>query len=137
MYPKPLKTPLLKSMQVLGLAELRVPGVEADDVIGTVATRAVDAGFHVAIASPDKVRTKGFGGHAENLSGRWAEGTDGVCPRQTPRGYAATHAIFIASLISHMAGVCCLLYPALKHSQPEVKGCLALYGVLQSPRALW
>ncbi|KAK9819264.1 hypothetical protein WJX81_000182 [Elliptochloris bilobata] len=43
-----------KVLRVLGLAELRVPGVEADDVIGTVATRAVDAGFHVAIVSPDK-----------------------------------------------------------------------------------
>ncbi len=40
----------------MGLAELRVPGIEADDVIGTVATRAADAGFHVAIASPDKAR---------------------------------------------------------------------------------
>lgn len=44
-----------RQLQVMGLPELRVPGVEADDVIGTVATRAIDAGFHVAIASPDKV----------------------------------------------------------------------------------
>ena len=34
---------------------MRVAGVEADDVIGTVATRAHEEGFVVAIASPDKV----------------------------------------------------------------------------------
>ncbi len=48
--------PTRRGRQVMGLAELRVPGIEADDVIGTVATRAADAGFHVAIASPDKAR---------------------------------------------------------------------------------
>lgn len=47
----------------MGVAELRVAGVEADDVIGTVATRAVAAGFHVAIASPDKARHPAL--HAE------------------------------------------------------------------------
>ena len=56
---------------MLGLAELRVPGVEADDVIGTVATRAVDAGFHVAIASPDKARAWVSGSHAEHVDGCW------------------------------------------------------------------
>lgn len=35
---------------------MRVAGVEADDVIGTVALRAREEGFVVAIASPDKVR---------------------------------------------------------------------------------
>ena len=34
---------------------MRVAGVEADDVIGTMATRAHEEGFVVAIASPDKV----------------------------------------------------------------------------------
>ena len=42
-------------LEVMGIPTLRVHGVEADDVIGTVATRAVDEGFFVAIASPDKV----------------------------------------------------------------------------------
>ena len=42
-------------MQILGLPVMRVAGVEADDVIGTVATRAREEGFVVAIASPDKV----------------------------------------------------------------------------------
>ena len=41
--------------QILGLPVMRVAGVEADDVIGTVATRAREEGFVVAIASPDKV----------------------------------------------------------------------------------
>ena len=43
-------------MQILGIPVMRVAGVEADDVIGTVATRAHADGFVVAIASPDKVR---------------------------------------------------------------------------------
>lgn len=34
---------------------LSVPGVEADDVIGSISTRARAEGFAVAIASPDKV----------------------------------------------------------------------------------
>ena len=42
--------------QVLGLPVIRVAGVEADDVIGTLATRATDDGFLVAVASPDKAR---------------------------------------------------------------------------------
>lgn len=41
--------------QILGIPVIRVAGVEADDVIGTVASRAIDDGFLVAIASPDKV----------------------------------------------------------------------------------
>lgn len=43
-------------MQVLGLPVIRVAGVEADDVIGTLATRASCDGFLVAVASPDKAR---------------------------------------------------------------------------------
>lgn len=41
--------------QILGIPVIRVAGVEADDVIGTVARRASEEGFLVAIASPDKV----------------------------------------------------------------------------------
>ncbi|KAB2093384.1 hypothetical protein ES319_A02G091900v1 [Gossypium barbadense] len=33
---------------------IKVPGVEADDVIGTLAARSVDAGFKVRVVSPDK-----------------------------------------------------------------------------------
>lgn len=33
----------------------QVPGLEADDMIATLAVRGVDAGFWVDIASPDKV----------------------------------------------------------------------------------
>lgn len=43
-------------LQILGIPVMRVAGVEADDVIGTVATKAREDGFVVAIASPDKVR---------------------------------------------------------------------------------
>ncbi|XP_050237824.1 uncharacterized protein LOC126687323 isoform X2 [Mercurialis annua] len=33
---------------------IKVPGVEADDVIGTLAMRSIDAGFKVRVVSPDK-----------------------------------------------------------------------------------
>ena len=51
-----LRLIFVNSLQVLGLPVIRVAGVEADDVIGTLATRASDDGFLVAVASPDKAR---------------------------------------------------------------------------------
>ena len=38
----------------MGLPLLRVPGVEADDVIGTLAKQGADAGFKVLISTGDK-----------------------------------------------------------------------------------
>ena len=46
--------PLLAAVQALGLPLLRIVGVEADDVIGTLATRAAAAGEHVIISTGDK-----------------------------------------------------------------------------------
>ena len=46
--------PLLEAVEALGLPLLRIPGVEADDVIGTLATRAAAAGEHVLISTGDK-----------------------------------------------------------------------------------
>jgi len=46
--------PLLDAVQALGLPLLRIPGVEADDVIGTIARRAALAGEHVVISTGDK-----------------------------------------------------------------------------------
>ena len=40
----------------MGVARFMLDGVEADDVIATLATRAVDTGMLVDIASPDKAR---------------------------------------------------------------------------------
>lgn len=44
-------------LQALGLRVLRVPGVEADDVIATLACRAAAQGLLVDIVSGDKVGT--------------------------------------------------------------------------------
>jgi DNA polymerase I len=46
--------PLLATVQALGLPLLRVSGVEADDVIGTLATRAAQQGMQVLISTGDK-----------------------------------------------------------------------------------
>ena len=46
--------PLIDAVQALGLPLLRVTGVEADDVIGTLARRAVDSGLRVLISTGDK-----------------------------------------------------------------------------------
>jgi DNA polymerase-1 len=46
--------PLLEAVRGLGLPLLRIGGVEADDVIGTLARRAVSAGMTVLISTGDK-----------------------------------------------------------------------------------
>jgi DNA polymerase-1 len=46
--------PLLEAVTALGLPLLRVAGVEADDVIGTLAVQAAAAGFDVLISTGDK-----------------------------------------------------------------------------------
>jgi len=46
--------PLLEAVQALGLPLLRISGVEADDVIGTLARRAADGNRRVLISTGDK-----------------------------------------------------------------------------------
>jgi DNA polymerase-1 len=46
--------PLYETVAAMGLPLLRVPGVEADDVIGTLARKAADEGFKVLISTGDK-----------------------------------------------------------------------------------
>jgi DNA polymerase-1 len=46
--------PLVGAVEALGLPLLRVPGVEADDVIGTLARRAAGQGLSVLISTGDK-----------------------------------------------------------------------------------
>jgi len=46
--------PMCDIVQALGFPILRVPGVEADDVIGTLALRAAEAGMTVTISTGDK-----------------------------------------------------------------------------------
>jgi DNA polymerase-1 len=46
--------PLLDAVEAMGLPLLRIAGVEADDVIGTLAKRGVEAGFRVLISTGDK-----------------------------------------------------------------------------------
>jgi DNA polymerase I len=46
--------PMMKIVEALGLPILRVPGVEADDVIGTLALQAANDGIDVTISTGDK-----------------------------------------------------------------------------------
>ncbi|MGA0054902.1 MAG: 5'-3' exonuclease, partial [Steroidobacteraceae bacterium] len=46
--------PLLDTVEALGLPLLRIGGVEADDVIGTLAQRAAQSGQRVLISTGDK-----------------------------------------------------------------------------------
>ena len=51
---RPQVEPLLDAVPAMGLPLLRVPGVEADDVIGTLCRMAVDAGMEVLVSTGDK-----------------------------------------------------------------------------------
>ena len=51
---RPQIEPLHQLVRALGLPCLIVPGVEADDVIGTLATQAQSAGLHTLISTGDK-----------------------------------------------------------------------------------
>ncbi|KAG5560961.1 hypothetical protein RHGRI_004104 [Rhododendron griersonianum] len=42
------------SIKAMSIKVIEVPGVEADDVIGTLGVRSVNAGFKVRVVSPDK-----------------------------------------------------------------------------------
>ncbi|WP_119716977.1 DNA polymerase I [Cognatilysobacter tabacisoli] len=46
--------PMMRIVEALGLPILRVAGVEADDVIGTLALRAAEGGIEVTISTGDK-----------------------------------------------------------------------------------
>jgi len=46
--------PLIEAIPALGLPLLRIEGVEADDVIGTLTERALDSGYDVVISTGDK-----------------------------------------------------------------------------------
>ncbi|MBN1237804.1 MAG: DNA polymerase I [Gammaproteobacteria bacterium] len=46
--------PLIEAIEMMGVPVLRIPGVEADDVIGTLADDAADAGVATIISTSDK-----------------------------------------------------------------------------------
>ncbi len=46
--------PLLRAIEAMGLPLLRIEGVEADDVIGTLALQAAEAGMQTVISTGDK-----------------------------------------------------------------------------------
>jgi DNA polymerase-1 len=60
--------PLFDIVAAMGLPLLRVPGVEADDVIGTLATQAANKGFQVIISTGDKDMAQLVGPNIELLN---------------------------------------------------------------------
>ena len=61
--------PLLAMVRALGLPLLREPGVEADDVIGTLALQAAEAGLDTLIATSDKDMAQLVGEHIHLFDG--------------------------------------------------------------------
>ena len=55
--------PLLEAVEAMGLPLLRVAGVEADDVIGTLARQGAAAGYDVLISTGDKDMAQLVGPH--------------------------------------------------------------------------
>lgn len=51
---RPQVEPLIELMPAMGIPLLRIPGVEADDVIGTLSRLAVESGMEVLISTGDK-----------------------------------------------------------------------------------
>jgi DNA polymerase-1 len=60
--------PLYDVVAAMGVPLLRVPGVEADDVIGTLAQQGADAGFKVLISTGDKDMAQLVGPNVELLN---------------------------------------------------------------------
>ncbi len=60
---RPQIQPLLDAVTGLGLPLLRITGVEADDVIGTLARRAAESGLNVLISTGDKDMAQLVDGH--------------------------------------------------------------------------
>jgi DNA polymerase-1 len=60
--------PLYDAVGAMGVPLLRVPGVEADDVIGTLAKQGADAGFKVLISTGDKDMAQLVGPNVELLN---------------------------------------------------------------------
>src|ERR1700742_452949 len=60
--------PLYDVVAAMGVPLLRVPGVEADDVIGTVARLGADAGFKVLISTGDKDMAQLVGPNVELIN---------------------------------------------------------------------
>jgi DNA polymerase-1 len=60
--------PLYEVVGAMGVPLLRVPGVEADDVIGTLAKQGADAGFNVLISTGDKDMAQLVGPNVELLN---------------------------------------------------------------------
>jgi DNA polymerase-1 len=84
----------------LGIRQFRVPGVEADDVIATIARRAAEAGWEVLVVTGDRDAFQLVGGPIKVVYTRrgisdtvladaaWVEERYGVTPAQYP-DYAA------------------------------------------------
>jgi DNA polymerase-1 len=60
--------PLYDTVEAMGVPLLRVPGVEADDVIGTLAKQAAELGFRVVISTGDKDMAQLVGPNVELLN---------------------------------------------------------------------
>src|SRR3546814_10410372 len=93
-------------VQALGLPLLRVAGVEADDVIGTLAVQAADAGMEVTISTGDKdfaqlVRGPGNGGSVELVNTMSGSRMDSDEAAMAKFGVGADQIVDLLALMGH------------------------------------
>jgi DNA polymerase-1 len=88
--------PIHEVVALLGWPVLEVPGVEADDTIGTLARRAVDSGHEVVISTGDKDLAQLVGDHVKLVNTMTNETLD-------PAGVAAKFGVAPERIVDYLA----------------------------------
>ncbi len=100
--------PMLEIVEALGFPILRVPGVEADDVIGTLAERAAADGIDVTVSTSDKDFAQLVGPHVtlENTMTRTRTDREGVIEKfGVPPERIADYLALMGDAIDNIPGV--------------------------------
>ena len=95
--------PIIKRLlEVMNIPVLEVPGFEADDVIGTLAKQAENAGFEVYMATPDKDYGQLVSEHIFMYRMRHTGGFDVLGPKEVCDKYGLQHQSQVIDLLGLM-----------------------------------
>lgn len=95
--------PIIKRLlDVMNIPVLEVPGFEADDVIGTLATQAENAGFEVYMATPDKDYGQLVSEHIFMYRMRHTGGFEVLGPKEVCDKYGLQHQSQVIDLLGLM-----------------------------------